>query len=349
MLTEEEIATIREKILTSERPLFFFDDDIDGTASFVILYKITGKGKGICVKGKPIVEEKYAKKVEEYDPDRIFVLDKPLLEQAFIDKALEGRDIEIIWLDHHPIQLNKHVQYYNPRKNIKEGDPVVPTSYMAYQIAKKYVEDTLWIAAIGTTGDWSTALLDETKKQYPDLMPENITKPDEALFATKLGELSRIINFNLKGPTTDVMKSIKTLTRIESPYEILDQTTPRGRFLFRKAQQITEKYLNLKKKIKTTDDKFIVFKYEDSKLALSSELSNEVLFEHPDKIIIICREKTNEIVMSIRSGTVKIVDKLKKALDGVEGYGGGHDMACGACMKKSDFPKFMEQFKHEFE
>lgn len=76
-------------------------------------------------------------------------------------------------------------------------------------------------------------------------------------------------------------------------------------------------------------------------------LSNELLFEHPEKIIIIGREKNDEIMLSLRSGKVKIVDKLQRALNGINGYGGGHDLACGACIKKDEFDKFIEQFREE--
>ena len=36
---------------------------------------------------------------------------------------------------------------------------------------------------------------------------------------------------------------------------------------------------------------------------------------------------------------------LKKALEGLHGYGGGHPHACGFCVKKDDFPVFVERLK----
>ncbi len=341
MITEEEIQYIRNKIKSSARPLFFFDDDPDGVSSFIMLYKLSNDGKGICVKGKPILEAAYAKKVEEYSPDLVVILDKPMVEQEFLDKISQ----EVIWIDHHPLQDNKRVKYFNPRKHNKDDSQ--PTSYWAYQIAKEDVQNILWIAMIGIIGDWNLILADELRKQYPSLLPENINKPADALFNSDIGKLSRIVDFNLKGTTTQVMQSIKTLTRIEDPNEILSQTSPRGNFIYKKYLVVNDKYEEIKNNIKVTDDNFIIFKYYDNKLAISSMLSNEFLYKHPDKITIIAREKNDEIMLSLRSGKIKIVDKLKKALEGINGYGGGHDLACGACVKKEDFDKFIENLRRE--
>lgn len=341
MITEEEIAYIRGKIKSAVRPLFFFDDDPDGVSSFALLYKISNDGKGVCVKGKPVLEHMYLKKVEEYVPDLIIILDKPMVEQEFLD----GTNTEVIWIDHHPIQDNKKVKYFNPRKHNPEDTQ--PTSYWAYQIAKEDVPNCLWLAMIGIIGDWNMLLADELRKQYPELLSESIKTPAEALFNSDIGKLSRIIDFNLKGTTTQVMQSIKTLTRIEDPYEILNQTTSRGRFIYKKFISVNEKYEEIKSTIKVTEDNFIIFKYYDNKLAISSMLSNEFLYRYPDKITIIAREKNDEIMLSLRSGKIKIVDKLQKALEGINGYGGGHDLACGACVKREDFDKFIENLRKE--
>ncbi|MGV8169236.1 MAG: DHH family phosphoesterase [Candidatus Nanoarchaeia archaeon] len=343
MITDEEIKYIHDKIMESARPLFFFDDDPDGVSSFVLLYKMKGEGKGICVKGKPMLEAQYASKVEEYDPDLVIILDKPLVEQEFLDQVKQ----EVIWIDHHPAQDNKKVKYFNPRKHDSEDNR--PTSYWAYQIAKDDLKDGLWIAMIGIIGDWNMLMTEEFREKYPGLLPENIKEPAEALFNSDIGKLARVVEFNLKGTTTQVMQSIKTLTRIEDPHEILDQTTAKGKFIYKKYLDINEKYESLKKDIQVTEDKIILFKYSDSKLAISSMLSNELLYRHPEKITIIAREKSDEIMMSLRSAKIKIVDKLQKALEGINGYGGGHDFACGACVKRDDFDRFIENFRKEIE
>ena len=339
MITNKEIQEIKTKLKESAKPMFFFDDDADGVTSFVMMYKLVGDGKGICVKGKPTVEAHYAKKVTEFSPDRVFILDKPMVEQEFLDNITQ----EIIWLDHHPVQENKGVKYYNPRKNDDEDNR--PTSYWAYQICKEDVPEALWLGGMGVVGDWSLALKDEIIKEYPDLLPAEVKTAPEALFNTKLGELVKILDFNLKGTTSEVMKSVKVLTRIKDPYEILNQTTPKGKFLYKKFLKVNEKYEELKNRVEITEEPLIFFKYTDNKLAISSMLSNELLYNHPDKAIIIAREKNDEIMLSIRSANFSVIDVLEKSLEGIKGYGGGHDNACGACIQKEDFELFLDGFK----
>lgn len=339
MITEKEIIEIKDKLVSSARPLFLFDDDADGVTSFVMMYKLVGEGKGICVKGKPLVEASYLKKINEFSPDRVFILDKPLVEQELLD----GISQEVIWLDHHPPQSNKGVKYFNPRLNDETDNR--PTSFWAYKVCCDDVPEALWLAGIGVVGDWSLALKDELSTKYPDLLPEHVKSAPEALFTTKLGLLVKIIDFNLKGTTAEVMQSIKILTRIKNPYEILDSVTPKGKYLHKKFLKINEQYELLKSRVEVTDSPIIFFKYTDNKLAISSMLSNEILFEHPEKVIIIAREKADELMLSIRSSKVNVERLLSKSLEGVDGSGGGHDNACGACIKKADFELFKDNFE----
>ena len=51
--------------------------------------------------------------------------------------------------------------------------------------------------------------------------------------------------------------------------------------------------------------------------------------------------------MSLRSKEIIIRTVLEKALEGVQGYGGGHEHACGANVKKEDFDRFIENFKKQ--
>jgi nanoRNase/pAp phosphatase (c-di-AMP/oligoRNAs hydrolase) len=82
-------------------------------------------------------------------------------------------------------------------------------------------------------------------------------------------------------------------------------------------------------------------------MSFTSDLSNELLYRFPNKIIIIGREKDSEIKFSIRSSNVLLPPIIEKALQGMEGYGGGHEYACGAVIKKKDLEDFMERFRKE--
>jgi single-stranded DNA-specific DHH superfamily exonuclease len=339
MLTDKQIDEIRDELKHCKRPIFFFHDDPDGLCSFLLFYRYLGEGKGIIIKTRPQISEMFARKVEEYGADKVFVVDIAIVDQEFIDAAR----VPVVWIDHHnPLERNK-VKYFNPMLKGKN----IPPSEICYKVVKQ----DLWIAMAGCIGDWyMPCFKDEFCKKYPDLMDSSIEKPEKALFSTRLGKLIKILSFNLKGTTQSAMKSAKVLTRIETPYEILDQTTPRGAFIYKNYEKVNKEYEHLLEKAKKnkTKDKILLFTYRHDKISLTKELSNELLYKYPKKIIIIGREKSGEMKCSIRTGEgIAIPDALARALQGIEGYGGGHEHACGAVVKKEDFKKFIENLRTE--
>lgn len=342
-LTEKEIEQIKDELVNSQRPIFLFHDDADGLCSFLLLYRYLKEGKGVVVKSKPSVDSKFSRSVIDYEADKVFVLDIAILKQEFVDEVKRP----VIWIDHHaPRELNKIV-YYNPRKH--KSDMIYPVTNICYDVVKQ----DLWIAMVGCVGDWHMPYFkNEFCEKYPDLLDKNINNPGEALFTTKLGKLVKVFNFILKGTSKDAMGCIKVLTRIESPYEILNQETSQGKFIYGRFEKINEMYeillKDIKKKVKK-DDKFIVYTYPDNKMSFTGEVSNELLYLYPNKIIIIAREKNGEMRMSLRSSNVIIPPILEKALSGVQGYGGGHEYACGACVKKEDFERFVESLREDID
>ncbi|RMF54834.1 DHH family phosphoesterase [Candidatus Woesearchaeota archaeon] len=337
-LSEKEISEFRVLLESSEKPFFMFDDDPDGLCSFLLLYRAVMRGRGLPIKARPALDESFVRKVVDYSPDRVFVLDKPLVTQEFIDEV--NRDV--VWLDHHPPVKRRKVKYFNPMLNNANDNR--PTSYWAYKI----VDGDLWVAMTGCVADWHIPdFVGEFRKKHPGLLPENIRKPEDALFKSRIGELARIFSFVLKGKTKEVLQSIKVLTRIKSPEEILDQTTAQGKFIWKRQKRIHDEYREILSGIKVGEDKIAVHIYKANKMSFTSELSNEIIYRHPDKIVIIGREKSGEIKSSIRSSDVKLPPIIEKALKGLNGYGGGHDNACGACVKKEDFPEFLRRMKKE--
>jgi single-stranded DNA-specific DHH superfamily exonuclease len=339
-LSEQQYEQIRRELLGCEKPLVFFHDDADGLASFLLLRRFMKKGKGILVKAVPKLNEKYLHYVQEYGPDKIIVVDVSIVEQDFIDKA----NLPIIWIDHHQPLARHHVLYFNPREENPEDSH--PASYLCY----KAVQQDLWIAMAGVIGDWM--IPDFTKDftdQYPDLFDDKIKSPGQALFTTKLGELSRIFSFMLKGVSDEALKCVNIISRIDSPYEILNQETPGGKYIYKRYKHFNKIYQELIERAKQAPaDSFLIFTYT-GKDSFTGELSNELLFLNPDKVIITGRERMDEVRMSIRgAGKNMILPRLKKALEGIDGYGGGHEYACGATVKKHDLAKFLEKFRAEF-
>lgn len=338
MITKSELDEIREYLRKAENPLFFFDDDQDGLCSYLLLKKYIDKGKGVVVKAEPILSEKLLHKVKEISPDYIFVLDIPEITQEFVDSV----NVPIIWLDHHEIYDIKGVHYYNSRvHNPKDNRP---TSYWAYKITNQ----NMWISAIGAISDWYIPeFVKEFEASYPNILPKNAKDPAEIMYESKFGKLTRLFSLLLKGKTSDVNKSISILSKIESPIELLNQETSKAKYLFKRVKKLEEEYQKvleycLKQKSK---DKVLVITYPITKTSFTSEISNELMYKNKNKVIIVARESNDKIKLSIRSQKIKVTEALRKAIEGLDGYGGGHDLACGGNISKEDFPEFLEKFK----
>ncbi|PIN75453.1 hypothetical protein COV17_03880 [Candidatus Woesearchaeota archaeon CG10_big_fil_rev_8_21_14_0_10_36_11] len=340
MLTEKQVKFIREELATAKNPLFFYDDDADGISSFLLLYRIHREGKGVILKTSPKLDMRLFRKVEELNPDKIFVLDVPIIDQEFIDAVKRP----IFWIDHHQPLQRENVHYFNPR--IDNPNAYIPTTRMAWQISQR--EEDFWIAGIGVLGDYAMPdFIDEYRKMYPQLIQKKTDLP-KTIFTQPISVLIKMFFFFLKGPTSDVRKSVSILSKVKSPDEILQQETPRGRYLYKRFEKLNEKYMELLEQAKkcATRSKILLFNYAENQWSFTANLANELTVLYPKKVIIISRNKSGEMKCSLRA-QFPILTALEKALVGINGYGGGHENACGAVIKVEDWDRFLEQFKKE--
>ena len=331
------LEQIKEFLNKSENPLIFFDDDPDGLCSYLLLSRYFKKGYGVIIKASPKLDISYLRKVEEYCPDLVLILDQPSIEQEFVDKI----NVPIIWIDHHPVSNLKGVKYFNPLLN--DSNDNRPVTYWCYKI----VNQDEWIAMIGIIGDFCLAKVKEFSKNYKDLFPEDIGKPEEVLFNSKFGKLVRIFSFILKDKTSEVNKVIRILTRIEDPYEILDKKSAQGKYVYKNYERVNKNYQELlKMALKTkADDKLFLFTYASSKISITADLANELIYKYPDKIVVVGRIKDDLVKLSLRSTKIKLPSIIEKSLENLDGYGGGHDYACGTTVSKYDLYKFIDNLK----
>ncbi|MBU2561645.1 MAG: DHH family phosphoesterase [Nanoarchaeota archaeon] len=344
MLTKKQYSQILDELDNCKRPLYFFHDDSDGLASFLLLYRYKLEGKGVCVKSHPKVDSRFFKVVEEYGPDKIFILDLAILEQDFAD---EFRSIPIVWIDHHSPIIIPGVKYFNPR--VEDVNDITCVSHHCYNVIKESRPGDLWIAAAGIIGDWQlSTVTEEFSKKYPELLPASIRRPEKALFDSPFSKVIKMMNFVLKGRTQDVMKCVKIFTRIESPHELMEGSTSRAKYIVKRFEGINdlyEKLLAFSMK-KVSKGRLLVVTYKEDKMSFTGELSNELLYRYPDKVVLVAREKSGEMKCSLRTSPgLNLPSVIGKALDGVSGYGGGHEYACGACVNVEDFPRFVKQIR----
>ena len=337
MITLDEINKYLDNSLN---PLIFFDDDADGLASFLLIRKHFDKGKGIPIKNN-VLDDSYLKSVDYYKPDLILVLDKHGISQDFVDKI----NVPVIWIDHHPIEEVKGVKHFNPYY-FKEKPH--PTSYWCYQLVK----ENLWVAMTGIVADWSLELHEEFCEEYKDLSEKKYKDPPDVIFNTKIGLLSKLFTFILHIKNDDVKKCISILTKIDNPYELIDQTTPRGKFVYKKFEKLNKEYeriLDDAVKNHIAYKKIFLYTYTIRDTSYTGVLANELIYKFPNKIIIIAREKNDMMKISIRSdykGKIILPGLIKKALEGLKGYAGGHDHACGGNINKEDFKEFIDKLEH---
>jgi len=348
MLSETQIESLREHLEKAQNPLFFYDNDIDGLCSFVILRKLIGRGKGVAVKSYPDLNAQYIARVKEFKSDYVFVLDKPLISSGFLEE-LDKLSIPLVWIDHHDVIGNDielkdgFVEVYNPSKSGKGHEP---TTYLAYQVSQR--KEDLWLAVCGCIADH---YLPEFAKDFANEYPEYWTKekiddPFDVFFKTEIGKISQAIGFGLKDSITHVVQLQSFLISCKSPADIFSESEINNSFRS-KYVEIKNKYDSILKKL---DDKcifgnLIFFDYSGD-LSISSEISNEICYKYPGKYVAVAFIKSGVSNISLRGKNIKgILEKILKDFEGATG--GGHTDAAGARIRAQDLARFRETLEKE--
>ncbi|MEM1577583.1 MAG: DHHA1 domain-containing protein [Candidatus Pacearchaeota archaeon] len=335
------IKKIKEILMNSSNPLYFFDNDVDGLASFLLFKKTYEKGKGVAIKTFPELSFNYIRKIEEINPDSIFVLDKPKISKLFLD-YIKDKNYHFVWIDHHK-DINM-LEYFDQNVRILFNPTILkgiskPTTYWVYELIenKKY----LWIAGLGCISDWFIPeYFDQIYNEYKDLFEIGKTEDvSKILYETSFGKIIQILNFGLKDTTTNITKMLKFLSKVETPYEILE-INEKNKGIHKRFNYIYKKFSKLIEKAENFAKHEILFFQYGGNLSISAEISNALLYKYPNKIIVVAYLKGDTAKISIRS-RYKIRDIVIKAINGIENASaGGHDCALGASMKIEDLDRF---------
>lgn len=337
MLTSQQVKEIREHLEKAQAPIFFFDNDADGLASFLLLRRHIGRGKGVAIKSFPDLNVSYTRKLYELKPDYIFVLDKPSIASGFFEEV-KNLNLPLVWIDHHnvPKPQNKDIFYFNPYHEDKTNEPV---SYLCYRITEK--KEDMWIAMIGCIGDgFFPDFSEEFEEKYPELWGKNVKTAFQALYTTDIGKIAKILSFALKDRTTKVVAMLKYLSTAKNPHEILDEE--KAKTILQRFEHVNSRYSNLLEKAKNFSKGQLLFFQYGGELSLSADIANELFFLFPDKIIVVAYIKGAKANVSLR-WKKDIREITLKAIEGLEGAtGGGHEHATGAQVSVEDLPKFKE-------
>ena len=341
MLTKTQLQEIKEQLEASQNPLFFFDNDVDGLCAFLILQRSIGRGKGVAIKSFPDIKEQYLRKVDELNPDAIFILDKAELSKEFAE-GVEKKHIPITWIDHHetktPKEIIEKTSYYNSHSKRSElGDE--PVAYIAQKVFNR--QEDMWLSMIGCIGDvYMPDFAEKFSKENPELLPPKNLDAFDTLHSTEIGKLVRMLNFGLMDTITNVVNLIKFLSKATNAYDILEENQ-KTKQLHKRYKDLNEFYNKQVEKAESDFDKkspVLFFSYSGN-TSMSSEIANKLYYNHKDKLIIVAFKRPEKVNISIRGKNA--LEITKKAIEDIsDATGGGHEEATGAMIPIDDFEKF---------
>jgi len=349
MLTEKQIKDIREHLEKAQNPLFYYDNDADGLCAFLLLRRYIGRGKGVAIRSYPELHESYARKAHELKADYVFILDKPVISEKFVEE-INKLALPIVWLDHHDIQTEDFSKKYdnfstfNPALNSGKEKNFEPVSYLAYKISNR--KEDYWISLMGCIADhYLPDFAKEFEKEYPEMWAKNVKEPFQAYFETELGKIAQSFNFGIKDSTTHIVQMQNFLLECNSPKDIIQETSKNANFRA-KCSEIKRKYDALVERAQKTLNKNLMFFEYAGDLSISSEISNELHHFNPKKYIVVAYKNGAIVNVSMRGNNVKkILSKILPELP--HSSGGGHEGAVGARIKLSDLSKFKEFLEKE--
>ena len=145
----------------------------------------------------------------------------------------------------------------------------------------------------------------------------------------------------MKDKITNVVRMLKFLISVRSPYEIFEEN-PKNYHMHKRFNFINNKYnLLLKKAIDKDriDEKVLFFRYSGD-MSISSELADELSYMLSEKLIVVAYVKDSFANISIRGNNArKFFEEVTKDFERVGG--GGHDCSVGVRMND----KFLDDFE----
>jgi len=140
------------------------------------------------------------------------------------------------------------------------------------------------------------------KEKYPDLSIDSEDALDIS-YNSSIGKIGKLFSFALKDRTTNVINMLKFLIKVKSPYEVLEKNS-KNYTMHKRFEQIDKKYQRLINKAESIESNFrnkkILFFQYGGDLSISSDISNELKYKFPDKVVVVAYNTGVKTNISIR-------------------------------------------------
>ncbi len=347
MLSTQQCEELREHLTRAQNPVFYYDNDADGLCAFLLLRRFLGRGKGVAVRSYPGLHHTYARKAQELGADAVFILDKPVLDPAFLT-ALRALAIPIIWVDHHesnvpsPFTPGEDFFIYNPMYGTPASSE--PVTYWAQRVCRR--GEDLWIAVMGCIADHYLPDFAATfAETHPDLWAKGIDQPFDAYYRTEIGRLARALNFGLKDSATHVVHLQNYLISCLHPTELFADVA--GNSAFRRMyDKLHTRYQALLEEAEGCKEADLIFFSYGGRTSMSSELSNELAYRSGGCFVAVAYTNAGITNVSLRGTNVKeILERILPCL--THARGGGHKDAVGARIQSKELELFHRLLSEE--
>lgn len=232
---------------------------------------------------------------------------------------------DTIVVDHHP-GPKLACQYFNPRTR---GESL-PTSHECFRLFGR--KELVWIAAAGCAGDNqpSPDLNKLTQELYGDV---DLKKAADLIDA----------HYSVKGSSAakDVVELL--LKFKESPSGFLRQKS-----LLQSWSKVEEEIDRVISQKPQKLGKLIIVKFS-SDLRIKSQIANKLKEMHPEQVVLVVHECKGEFKISLREmkEIIDFSEALPRITAGLKAQAGGHPVAAGGKVAKSDFDEFIQRLSNE--
>src|SRR3989338_632188 len=329
-------------ISNKDKIALIHDIDPDGICSGVVTHHALQRlrGRGIDVvhhqkHGEIPLTKKTLEVLKNKKITKVITTDKAVdQEPEIVEDIAQFADVLII--DHHKVYFDFNQRKYPHRILLMKpqilGSPVDPSRYctskLAYDLWSRHVdlEDVAWKACPGIVGDIAYAswknFVDKEIKKYKGRTPKN---PFDNIF----GRIAELISQTECYDYRQMKKVFQILFTARRPHEVLNSSLKKYAKVIQKEIDYYAK--NVKKLAEFHPGKELIFYFLKSAHNIKSNLSTILSMKYPHMTLITCADQGTFVALSLRrqDQKVKMNDLVEKALQGLEGSGGGHIPAAG--------------------